>query len=113
MILFVIRDHIEEDTPAQVLREKIIKEMDKIWNELEKPPHINKSALISDFFEFQFCALPHMKLAKDQFSREAKAFRARFVDPQDPAYLFATSYHGSKTVPMDGFLHYAQNERSD
>ncbi len=109
MILFVIRDHIEEETPARLLQEKVVKEMEKIWHELEKPPHLHLDTPLSDFFDVQFCTLPHMKLAKEQFAKEMKEFQSRFINPHDPAYLFASQYHGKKTVPMDGFAVYAQN----
>ena len=108
LILFVVRDHIEEDTPARLLKDKLLREVNRIWDEMEKPPAFERSP-ITNFFDFDFSALPHMKLQKVEFQQAIDDLRSRFNDKTNPRYLFSSSYHGDKTVPTDGFGIYAQN----
>lgn len=107
-LLFIIRDHIEEDTPFDSLKEKLLVEIHKIWSEIRKPDQYLQSP-IADFFEFEFCALPHMKLQKELFQREVDSLRERFINPVREDYLFKREYYGRKNVPVETFGHYLAN----
>ena len=102
VLLFVIRDHIEEETPMAQLQAKLHKEVDKIWAEIRKPAKFDGTP-VSELFELRFCALPHMKLQKALFLEKVAALRDQFVVPSDAAYLFGANKAGRKSVPADGF----------
>lgn len=107
-LFFIIRDHVEADTPAKVLEERLIRDVTQIWSEIPKPDAV-KDRPVTDFFEFDFAALPHKRLAEAEFTREVAALRERFVNPKHPHYVFNPQYHCLKTVPRDGFGKYAEN----
>jgi len=102
VLMFIIRDHIEEETPEEQLRTKLYKEVDKIWAEIRKPEKF-RNTTVAELFELKFCALPHMKLQKQQFKQRVDKLREQFVNPQDEGYLFQGDHHGRKSVPADGF----------
>jgi len=110
VLLFVIRDHIEEDTPLVQLSTKLENEVTKIWGEIRKPPSLTNAAL-NDLFILKFVALPHMKLQRAAFNEGVGALRDRFINPATQAeggYLFDSKDHGRKSVPADGFGVYMQ-----
>lgn len=107
MLLFVIRDHVDEGNES-ILTEKLTVEMGKIWEELRKPDELAAMKML-DLFDFRFCFLPHMKLQKDEFKAGVDELRTKFVDKSHKDHFFATSYHGKKAVPADGFATYAYN----
>lgn len=102
VLMFVIRDHIEEETPMAQLQSKLRKEVDKIWAEIRKPEKFRDTA-VADLFELKFCALPHMKLQKAEFGARVDTLRSQFTDPSNADYLFRGDFHGRKSVPADGF----------
>jgi len=55
---------------------KLQDEIVKIWDSMKKPAEFNNTP-ITQFFEFQFFALPHMKLEKEKFAREVQVLRDR------------------------------------
>lgn len=107
VLLFLVRDHIEEESPFENLKNKLKTDIGNIWKEAVKPEEL-KDAKISDYFDMEFVALPHMKLAKTAFYAGVDALRKRFVQQSDPEYFFRRPYHGKKAVPADGFPHYAK-----
>jgi len=104
MLLFTIRDY-QGSTPVANLREKVLEAVRRIWNEAQKPEDF-KTAELNDFFDIEFVALPHKIFQPDLFSNAVGTLKERFVNPSHKEYLFNTAYHGSKSVPSDGFAHY-------
>jgi protein SEY1 len=106
VIMFVIRDHIEEQTPAETLYQKLLKDVQNIWDEIEKPANF-KDSKMSDFFSFEFAALPHKILKNEEFVASTTALQNRFKDADASDYVYGTDFHQAKSVPRDGFYHYA------
>ncbi|KAL9644517.1 hypothetical protein ABK040_009381 [Willaertia magna] len=107
LLLFVIRDHIRSMTDISTLREQILKDIEKIWNSLMKPKQFENSQ-VTDFFDFEFTSLPHKELQGELFVTEVNEMRSRFICDDEENYknyLFKPIY--KKSVPIDGFEHYA------
>ncbi|UTT93676.1 hypothetical protein NDA17_000953 [Ustilago hordei] len=105
LLLFVIRDHIGV-TPLQNLSATVMADLTKIWLSLSKPDGLGNSQ-ISDFFDFMFTTLPHKILQPAEFDKAVDVLRNRFVDPNDPNFVFKTQYH--KRIPADGLPHYLES----
>ncbi|KAJ1040909.1 hypothetical protein NDA14_006338 [Ustilago hordei] len=105
LLLFVIRDHIGV-TPLQNLSATVMADLTKIWLSLSKPDGLGNSQ-ISDFFDFMFTTLPHKILQPAEFDKAVGLLRHRFVDPNDPNFVFKTEYH--KRIPADGLPHYLES----
>lgn len=104
-LFFVIRDHIGT-TSLDNLRAVLLESLNKIWSEVGKVDG-HDSAQISDFFDFQFAALPHKILQPEKFEVQVDKLRMRFTDKSDSEYVFNQKYH--KNIPADGFHHYMQS----
>jgi hypothetical protein len=86
---------------------------------LSKPPGLEASR-ITDFFDFEFVALPHKFLQPDKFVEETQRLRKRFRDGVPPEVevmggsngasqdggVFLPAYH--RRIPADGFPLYAE-----
>ncbi|KAF5355429.1 hypothetical protein D9758_006402 [Tetrapyrgos nigripes] len=105
LLLFVIRDHIGT-TPLANLQATLTADMHRIWESLSKPDEF-KDRQLSDYFDLSFTALPHKVLAADKFEAEVRRLRNRFVDKENPEYLFKPAYH--KRIPADGIPFYMEN----
>ncbi|KIK63215.1 hypothetical protein GYMLUDRAFT_242260 [Collybiopsis luxurians FD-317 M1] len=105
LLLFVIRDHIGT-TPLANLQATLTADMHKIWESLSKPAELQDRQL-SDYFDLTFTALPHKVLAADQFEKETRNLRERFVDKENPGFVFKPLYH--KRIPADGVAFYMEN----
>lgn len=79
-------------------------DLDRIWHGLSKPEGL-EDCKITDYFDFMFTTLPHKLLQPEQFEADVEKLRHRFMDPQDPHYVFQPQY--SKRVPADGLHIYA------
>ena len=115
-LLFLIRDHIEDETPLASLQTKLRGEVDRIWSEIHKPDKY-RSVAIDELFIFHFAALPHMKLQKQLFQSGVDQLRDRFLSPTVDHYFYkqdqqegkegrsgAAAGEGEKaSVPADGF----------
>lgn len=95
-------------------------DLTKIWSSLSKPAGLESSE-ITDFFDFEFTALPHKILQPEKFLEETKNLRKRFREgtPPDVEVLsdgspttcekngvFLPAYH--RRIPADGFPLYAE-----
>ncbi|KAG7098321.1 Dynamin-like GTPase that mediates homotypic ER fusion [Marasmius oreades] len=105
LLLFVIRDHIGQ-TPLANLQNTLTVDIQRIWESLSKPKDLQDSRM-ADYFDLAFTALPHKILSADAFESEVKRLRNRFVDKQDPEYVFKPAYH--KRIPADGVAFYMEN----
>ena len=102
-VLFLIRDHIEADTPLTSLQVKLRAEVDRIWADIRKPAAFAQTS-VDSLFSFHFAALPHMKLQRAEFDASVVALRDRFLNPANPAFLLADLAGGEKGgVPGEGF----------
>ncbi|WFD37561.1 Dynamin-like GTPase that mediates homotypic ER fusion [Malassezia japonica] len=104
LLLFVIRDFIGA-TPLENLQATVLADLDRIWASLSKPANLAEAKL-SDFFDVMFTTLPHKMLLAREFDMAVDALRTRFVDREDPNYVFQTQYH--KRIPIDGLPHYLE-----
>ncbi|PKI85029.1 Dynamin-like GTPase that mediates homotypic ER fusion [Malassezia vespertilionis] len=104
VLMFVVRDYIGT-TPMANLEETIRGDLQRIWASLRKPENLI-DALLTDFFDFMFLALPHKILMPLEFDQAVDAMRTRFLERDDPDYVFQTQYH--KRIPIDGLPHYLQ-----
>lgn len=68
-----------------------------------KPEGLEKSQ-ITDYFDMAFTTLPHKLLQPDNFEKEVRQLRRRFVDSKDKDYVFKPIYH--KRIPADGIAPY-------
>lgn len=117
LLFFVIRDHIGH-TPLKNLSKTLVADLTRIWSSLAKPPGLEDSE-ITDFFDFEFTALPHKILQPEKFVSETQNLRKRFRDgvlvdlerspDQDRSNegIFLPAYH--RRIPADGFPMYAEN----
>lgn len=105
LLLFVIRDFFGNSS-LDTLKNQITKDIDKIWSQLMKPDEF-KDSLVTDFFDFDFITFPHYVLQRDNFDKKLDSLRERFIDEKVNNYLFEKKY--KKSVPIDGFNHYANN----
>ena len=105
-LLFLIRDHIEDETPLAQLQTKLRGEVDRIWSEIQKPDKY-RSVAVGELFVFHFAALPHMKLQKAQFSAGVDQLRDRFLSPASDAYFYkrdgGVAESEKASVPADAF----------
>ncbi len=109
LLFFVIRDHIGA-TPLANLRNTLLADLGRIWASLAKPDGL-AAAPITDFFDFDFAALPHKLLQPEAFDAAVVALRSRFLDAHsrpshegEGGYVFKPQYH--KRIPADGLPHY-------
>jgi hypothetical protein len=119
LLFFVIRDHIGH-TPLQNLSKTLVADLTRIWTSLAKPPGLEDSK-ITDFFDFDFTALPHKILQPEKFISETQTLRKRFregvsrdveeaqsdVPEGAKEGIFLPAYH--RRIPADGFPMYAEN----
>ena len=108
VLLFVIRDHIEEDTPLDALTAKLMTEISAVWSECRKPAAFADLSA-AEMFRCRFAALPHMKLAAREFDSAVDTLRQRLLDPRHPQYICADVDINAKSVPVDGFGRYVES----
>lgn len=106
LLLFCIRDHIEQVSSLAILKKQLMIDIDKIWAGLIQP-EMYRNSNITDFFDIEFVALPHKLLMEQEFDNAVDKLKERFVDPTNEGYFFKPEY--KKSVPIDGFQFYAVN----
>ncbi|PAV18578.1 root hair defective 3 GTP-binding protein [Pyrrhoderma noxium] len=104
LLLFIIRDHIGT-TPLANLASTLETDINRIWDSLSKPAELQDRKL-SDYFDLGFTTLPHKILAADKFEEEVLNLRRRFMDKENPNYVFKPAYH--KRIPADGVAMYME-----
>lgn len=106
LLLFVIRDHIGV-TPLDSLSNTLTTELEKVWNELNKPDSC-KDTSIYDFFDLKFVGLSHKILRADKFVEDVKELGDNFtVSENNDNYLFKPEYH--HMLPLDGWSMYSES----
>jgi len=76
----------------------IDKDVQDIWTEIYKPEEYQASKP-ADFFDFEFCFLPHKEFQEAEFLGACKTLRGRF-DLKAEDTLFPAG--GPKNTPIDG-----------
>ncbi len=101
-LLFVVRDYLAV-TPQESLRDTIVSDIERLWQEICKPePFLSKS--LSDFFDLEFTFLPHKILKPSQFEEATDILAKKFQTSEDIG-LFK-EYMSGKIVPADGLCTY-------
>lgn len=106
LLLFVIRDHIGV-TPLESLSATLTTELEKVWNELNKPDNC-KDTSIYDFFDLKFVGLSHKILRADKFLEDVQELGEHFAYPDNKEkYFFKPEYH--HMLPLDGWSMYSES----
>jgi hypothetical protein len=104
-LLFVLRDFDGRGNNAQRIQGILEADLNRIWSEIYKPEKFANSKP-SDFFEFEYCMLPHKQFEEENFYAKAKELKVRFeVSSSDSLFL---SDSQQKNVPLDGMPTYVQ-----
>lgn len=103
LLLFVIRDHIGV-TPIESLATSLTSELNKIWDQLNKPKGMDNVTL-DEFFDLEFVGLGHKILQEDKFYQDVKLLGDSFKT--DNLY-FKSNYHNNN-LPLDAWNLYANN----
>ena len=102
-ILIVLRDFDPKINKREVIETNILKDINKIWDEIQKP-ELYKDASFSKFFQYEFTTLPHKKYKAVEFEAAVVEMRKR-LDETQPDYLFS-HVPTAKNVPVDGLKQY-------
>jgi len=110
ILLFLIREQPSNEnqpgtTSKGVIQEILTKEIQKIWDSIEKPASFKEST-IDALFTIKFFFLPPMHYEQEAFKKAVRDLRQRFIDPQNENFLFDRESHYSKSVPMNGLYQY-------
>ncbi|SBS89705.1 protein SEY1, putative [Plasmodium malariae] len=102
ILLFTVRDWFEEFASIDIVKNKIVEEyLNKIWNEMKKPPdseHIN----INNYFIIEVVGLSHGIIKKEEFLKDVQNLRLKWMyELRPPQY--------SRNIPSDGFAQYCNN----
>ena len=73
-------------------------------------PEEYKDSNPNDFFQFEFCLMPHKLLQKEMFVDKAKELRSRFSVGQENSLFPET---GAKNVPLDGLSFFIERTWDD
>jgi len=65
-LLFVLRDFNERENSFEGIKGILEADLNRIWNEIYKPDKFANSKP-SDFFNFDYCVLPHKQFEEDKF----------------------------------------------
>jgi len=104
LIFFIIRDQ-DNVTPLSELKRVLLEDIEKIWKELSKPSEFANSKE-TDYFDFDFTALPHKNYSPDQFKTQVDVLRQRFLDPNLNDFIPKKKYR-NEDVPADGLYQYS------
>eukprot|EP00386_Alphamonas_edax_P005016 GDKI01015731.1.p1 GENE.GDKI01015731.1~~GDKI01015731.1.p1 ORF type:complete len:771 (+),score=270.52 GDKI01015731.1:36-2348(+) len=100
-MLFVIRDHIEAQTPLAALKTMILNDIRNIWREIKKPPQFeNTDADI--MFDFQTVGLPSKFMMESAFNEKTTELKTRWLEELRPKEY-------SRKIPADGFAYYCKS----
>jgi len=112
LLLFILRDHAKSVTPLQRLQDTLMKDLNKIWAEIQKPDNL-KSSNLTDFFDFDFTSLSNKEFQEADFRADVEQLKTRFFESANPDHETAKKrifFNNSlkKDVPADGWAIYAE-----
>lgn len=102
LLLFVIRDFTGL-TPLSNLGQSLQSDMQKIWEDLNKPEECKDSTL-QDFFDLKFFSISHKHFQIENFDLNIKQLGDEFLD--DNILFNNNKYH--KRIPIDGWSLYSE-----
>ena len=75
-LLFLLRD-FDKKQNFERIRGTLEADLNRIWSEIYKPDkYIDTKP--SDFFQFEYCCMPHKNYQEDEFFSKAKELKERF-----------------------------------
>ena len=75
-LLFLLRD-FDKKQNFERIRGTLEADLNRIWSEIYKPDkYIDTKP--SDFFQFEYCCMPHKNYQEDEFFAKAKELKERF-----------------------------------
>jgi protein SEY1 len=101
LLLFVIRDQVEEQTPLSVLATQLQKDVQQIWDESIKTFHPDAvvQTRLEDVFDCQFFGMPHYQFQNELFLEKVDGLRTMINRSRKPEY--------QKNVPILDLHEYA------
>ena len=113
-IIIVLRDFNNEVEDISKLKESIMADMIKIWNEIPKPDEF-KGQPCSKYFKFEFITLAHKFYQPEKFNKGIEEIKERLIRGKDDKKTGANAnsifnlVDYDKNVPIDGFYKYCLN----
>ena len=110
-IIIVLRDFDSEVDDISKLKESIMADMYKIWNEIPKPDEF-KDQPCSKYFKFEFLTLAHKFYKTEKFNQGIEEIKERLRRNKDDNKTGANAnsifnlVNYDKNVPIDGFYKY-------
>ena len=96
-LLFLIRDHIAEQTPLEKLEEMVHRDVASVWAAADKPEGFDGG--VESVFAIQIAGLPHFVFQRAAFDDAAAALRRRFERGAPETLLPPPA---ADAVPLDG-----------
>ena len=113
-IIIVLRDFDDKLDDISKLKESIMADMIKIWNEIPKPDEF-KGQPYSKYFKFEFITLAHKFYQTEKFNEDIEGIKERLIRGKDDRKTGANAnsifnlVDYDKNVPIDGFYKYCLN----
>ena len=76
-LLFVLRDFDDRGNNAARIQGILESDLNRIWSEIYKPEKFANSKP-SDFFQFEYCMMPHKQFEEENFFKAAQDLKSRF-----------------------------------
>ena len=111
-IIIVLRDFDNEVDDISKLKESIMADMIKIWNEIPKPDEF-KDQPCSKYFKFEFITLAHKFYKPEKFQQGIEEIKERLKRGKNDNKTGANAnsifnlVNYDKNVPLDGFYKYS------
>ncbi|KAI8902504.1 root hair defective 3 GTP-binding protein [Globomyces pollinis-pini] len=105
LLYFIFRDSTGQ-APVETLGQTMKTDLEKLWAGISKPAG-KETALLSDYFEFEFSSVAHKIFALDKFNSDMNDIQKRFYEKSADNYVLKPKYH--KGIPADGFPHFAES----
>ena len=111
-IIIVLRDFDPNVDDLNKLKESIINDMRKIWEEIPKPEKF-KDKSCTEYFRFDFLTLAHKFYQEDKFMEGIEAIKQKLKREKDDnktgnnPYSIFSLVNYEKNIPIDGFYDYA------
>ena len=113
-IIIVLRDFDDKVDDITKLKESIMADMIKIWNEIPKPDEF-KGQPCSKYFKFEFLTLAHKFYKTEKFNQGIEEIKERLIRGKDDKKTGANAnsifnlVDYEKNVPIEGFYKYCLN----
>ena len=110
-IIIVLRDFDDKVDDISKLKESIMADMIKIWNEIPKPDEF-KGQPCSKYFKFEFITLAHKFYQTEKFNQNIEEIKERLKREKNDNKTGANAnsifnlVNYDKNVPIDGFYKY-------